>query len=220
MNRRTSLVLLAGAFALAPSFALAADAPSAAPSAAEAAFVGRISADLGKRFPTTADAVRAGFVRFTDEDEDGAISYANREWTSADSAHPSQLWYDAHGRLIGADYSVRYDATNRPKLFGVDPARWQAFEQAHVHYVLAGPGGEMKYGGIGHKKIIAAGGNVDHPTPDALVAAGIAKNASDVRLVFTFPAIWDLPVWVIPNSAGAFAEKNPDMTPVHPKGSM
>ncbi len=220
MIRRTSLALLFGACALSPAFALAADAPSAKPSAPEAAFVSKISADLGQRFPSTADAVKAGFIRFTNEDEDGAISYANREWTSADPAHPSQLWYDAHGRLIGADYSVPYDAANRPKLFGVDPSRWQPFEHAHVHYGVEGAGGDTMYGGLGAKKIAAAGGNVDHPTADALVAAGVAKKASDVRFVFTFPAIWDLPVWVVPNSAGAFAEKNPDVKPVKPKGSM
>ena len=51
-------------------------------------------------------------------------------------------------------------------------------------------------------------------------ASEAAKKASDVRFVFTFPAIWDLAVWVIPNAAGAFADKNPDVKPVKPKASM
>jgi hypothetical protein len=37
-----------------------------------------------------------------------------------------------------------------------------------------------------------------------------------VRFVFTFPDIWDLSVWVLPNPKGAFADKNPDVIPVNP----
>ncbi len=190
------------------------------PSPAEKSFVASVSDDLTTRFATEDDARAAGYIRFTDEDSSGAISFANRKWTSVDAAHPSQLWYSAGGRLIGADYSVlQADSPKPPSLFGVDPARWTAIG-AHVHYGLAGPSGTTIYGATGEKTMAAAGSSVAHPSASALVAAGIAKNVKDVRFVFTFPAIWDLQVWVIPNPAGAFAENNPKIVPVHPSTSM
>jgi hypothetical protein len=179
----------------------------------EVAFVSTITNDLQTRFPTPASANRAGYVRFTDEDNTGAISYANRKWTSSDPAHPSQLWYDVYGRLIGADYSVlQSDSPTAPKLWGVDPGRWDLF-RAHVHYGLVGPNGTTIYGGLGPKSLEAVGATVDTATAATIVAAGKAKKTSDVRFLFTFPAIWDLQVWLIPNPNGAFAEKNPNVTP-------
>jgi hypothetical protein len=38
-------------------------------------------------------------------------------------------------------------------------------------------------------------------------------GVNDVPVIFLFPTIWDLIVWVKPNPAGAFADKNPDVTP-------
>jgi hypothetical protein len=212
MIRRSLLALFSSALVLVPAIAAAADAPPAKPNAAESAFVSKIAADLNDRFPSPEAARKAGFIRFTDEDDTGAISYANRVWTSSDAAHPSQLWYDVKGRLLGADYSVPYDAAKPPSLFGVEPTRWQKFS-AHVHYGLVGPDGSTVYGATGAKAMAKAGSSVDHPTADALVAAGIAKKASDVRFVFAFPSIWDLTVWVLPNPDGAFADKNPDVKP-------
>jgi hypothetical protein len=210
MKRRSILALLVGALILAPVTARAEGKLTGIPTAAEAPFVAKVSADLLARFPTPAEARKAGYIRYTDEDETGAISYANRQWTSADAAHPSQLWYDVKGRLIGADFSVPY-TPERPHLFGVDPSRWQHFD-AHVHYGLVGPKGTI-YGGVGPKTMAKVGASVEHPTASALVAAGIAKKTSDVRFVFTFPSIWDLSLWVIPNPDGAFADKNPDLKP-------
>jgi uncharacterized membrane protein YjjB (DUF3815 family) len=208
--------VLCAALALVPALAAAqAMAPKldGHPTAAEAAFVSTISTDLQARFPTTASAMRAHYIRFTDEDSTGAISYANRMWNSADPAHPSQLWYDANGHLIGADYSVLYvDSSNPPTLWGVDPSRWGKIG-AHVHYGLVGPNGTTIYGGIGSKGLEAVGATVVTATAASLVAAGKAKKTSDVRFLFTFPAIWDLQVWLIPNPNGAFAEKNPNVTP-------
>ena len=198
--------------------AVAADALSGKPTAAEAPFVQKISADLGTRFPTIAAAMKDGYLRFTDEDDTGAISYANRQWTSSDPAHPSQLWYDANGKLIGADYSVPQSDT-APRLFGVDPTRWQKLGQ-HIHYGLAGPGGTTIYGATGAKKLMAAGGDPQQPTAADLVKLGVAKTPADVRFVFTFPAIWDLMVWVVPNPDGAFAEKNPNVKPSHAAKGM
>ncbi|MBD5655013.1 MAG: hypothetical protein IAI50_07495 [Candidatus Eremiobacteraeota bacterium] len=214
MNRRTCIALVTSALTFFPVLAAAADTGTGMPKASEAAFVAKLS-DLNARFPTPDAARKAGYIRFTDEDDTGAISYANRVWTSVDAAHPSQLWYDAKGRLIGADYSVPYDAA-KPTLFNLDPSRWQRFG-AHVHYGLVGPDGSTTYGATGAKMMTKVGSSVDHPTADALVAAGIAKKTSDVRFVFTFPAIWDVSVWVLPKPNGAFADKNPDVKPTNAK---
>jgi hypothetical protein len=183
------------------------------PQGAEVAFVQGIQKDLGARFATPQDAEKAGYFRYTNEDEDGAISYANLQWQSADPQHPSQLWYDVKGNLLGADFSVLQSGSPAPpKLWGIDYRRWLSFRE-HVHYVLAGPNGTETYGATSAKKFAAAGGNVDDPQAATLVKMKIAQNASDVKHVFLFPSIWDLIVWIKPNPAGAFADKNPDVIP-------
>jgi hypothetical protein len=215
--KRLFAALAVSAFLAIPNLVRADDGPPPMPSAAEAPFVKSMSADLTARFPTAADAERAGYLRFGDEDDTGAISYANRIWTSVDEKHPSQLWYDVKGRLLGADFSVPYTAAP-PHLYGVNPARWEKFGQ-HIHYGLVGPNGTTVYGATGAKKIVAVGGDPAKPTAKDLVAAGIAKSESDVKFVFEFPAIWDLTVWVLPNPSGAFADKNPNVKPVNPPKS-
>jgi hypothetical protein len=179
-------------------------------SPSESAFVRSIQADLQARFPHAADAEKAGYVRYTNVDPDGAISYANMHWTSQDIRHPSQLWYDKNGDLLGADFSVPNSGGKRPKLFGVNPGRWYAFED-HVHYVLRDPSsGAMKYDlAVSPARFRKAGGDPAHPTAATLVRMGKVKSASEVTTVFDFPSIWDLIVWVKPNPNGAFAEKNP-----------
>jgi len=154
-------------------------------------------------------------MRYTNEDDTGAISYANRRWTSADAEHPSQLWYDVKGNLLGADYSVPYDAARRPTKFNIDPSRWEKFG-LHDHYGLAGPHGTTTYGATSPKKLSAIGANPDNPTPADLVKLGIAKNPNDVRFAWVFPAIWDVTIWVDGNPSGPFAEKNPNVKPVNP----
>ncbi|GAC1302079.1 MAG: hypothetical protein NVSMB19_11000 [Vulcanimicrobiaceae bacterium] len=217
MKRRIALTLLAAAFTF-PAVAVAGEKLSGKPNDTEAAFVASVSADLTARFPTPDAARKAGYLRYTDEDDSGAISYANRQWTSKDPEHPSQLWFDAKNRLIGADFSVPLEGSKPPELFGLRPERWQKFTP-HAHYGLAGPTGTI-YGGVGQKTLEKTGGSVAHPTARALVAAGIAKKVRDVRFTFEFPAIWDVAVWVIPNPDGAFAEKNPDVKPLNPPKEM
>ena len=214
--RKLALLALFTAL-LAPSLARADDL-SGKPTAAEAPFVAAVVKDLDARFATPEAAVKAGYIRYTDEDETGAISYANRAWASADAEHPSQLWYDVKGRLLGADYSEP-QADGVPKRFGLQAGRWQTFG-LHVHYGLAGPGGTTTYGATGAKKLTAIGANPEAPTAADLVKLGLAKSAADVRFVFAFPAIYDVGVWVLPNPAGAFAEKNPDVKPASPAKSM
>jgi hypothetical protein len=205
-------------FALATIPGLAATpSPSATlspvPQGSEVTFVKQIQSDLGARFPTQADAIKAGYFRYGNEDEDGAISYANLQWQSATPAQPSQLWYDVKGNLLGADFSVLQSSSPEPPAkWGVNYRRWTSFHE-HIHFVLAGPNGTETYGATSAKKFAAAGGNVDDPQAATLVKMGIAKNDADVKHVFLFPSIWDLIVWIKPNPNGAFADKNPLVIP-------
>lgn len=183
--------------------------------AAEAASVAQMSSYLLNHYPTAASAERAGYVRYTGEDETGAISYANMQWYSRDLQHPSQLWYDKDGKLLGADYSLPLSmSATRPQLWGVNPGRWVEFD-AHVHWVAKNPTtGALLYDQwTWDKDFAAAGGDPEHPTAATLVAMNKVANAKDVTTVFHFPAIWDLIVWVIPNPNGPFAWKNPSVTP-------
>jgi hypothetical protein len=210
---------LVAAFALFPLPGRAADpAPTAAPapSPAESAFLAKIMTDLPKRYPTPAAATAAGYVRFTNEDDTGAISYVDTTyWDTTDPDHPAQLWYDVNGRLIGADVSIPQaeSAAGPPNPFGISPSRWQKFG-AHVHYVLRTPGG-MVYGkAIGAKRYAEAnGGSYANPTAAGLVAAHAVPDASAVSFVFLFPAIYDVSVWVVPNPLGQFADHNPNVVP-------
>ncbi len=84
---KTLVVALGVAFALsiaAPVWADENPTYTGPTSASEASFVKAIQADLNKRFPTAADAEKAGYVRYTGEDDTGAISYADMHWQSAD----------------------------------------------------------------------------------------------------------------------------------------
>ena len=183
--------------------------------AAEKTFVASIQSYLMQTYPTAADAEKAGYVRYTGEDDTGAISYANRQWASTDLRHPSQLWYDKNGQLLGADYSVLLSASPaRPSLWGINPGRWVEFD-GHIHWVTKNPStGAMTYDQWAwDKKFAAAGGNLDDPNAQTLVTMKRVPDASRVVTIFHFPAIWDLIVWVKPNPKGAFAEKNPLVTP-------
>ncbi|HET9030778.1 MAG TPA: hypothetical protein VFN49_11450 [Candidatus Aquilonibacter sp.] len=184
------------------------------PQGAEVAFVAQISKDLNARFATPADAEKAGYFRFTNEDNTGSISYANLQWQSADPQHPSQLWYSVNGKLLGADYSVLLsNSPAAPNLWGVNPKRWEKFGHSHIHYILSDASGKETYGATSTKKFVAAGGSEADPQAQAIVKMGVAKSPAAVKKVFVFPALWDLQVWVTPNPNGAFAEMNPLVKP-------
>jgi hypothetical protein len=183
--------------------------------AAENAFVLSIQRDLMKRFPTAADAEKAGYVRYTSEDDTGAISYANQQWQSTDIRHPSQLWYDKNGALLGADYSVLLATSPaRPQRWAINPGRWVEFD-GHIHWVTKDPTtGNLTYDSwMPDAKFAQGGGDPEHPSAQALVAEKKAPDAASVVTIFHFPSIWDLIVWVKPNPSGAFANKNPSVTP-------
>ena len=171
------------------------------PQGTEVQFVQQIQADLMSRFPSAQDAMNAGYFRYTPEDDTGAISYVNLQWTSADPQHPSQLWYDVHGNLLGADFSQPY-TSKPPNLWGVDPPRWHHFHQ-HIHWVV-NINGKESYGEAHFQK-----------NPDAAMVVKLkgAHNVEQVTHVFVFPSIWDITVWVKPNPNGAFADANPLVKP-------
>ncbi len=228
LAHRTLIVLFAifatvGAMPPAPT---ASPAPTAAPpaSAAEKQFVGSVTADLQGRFATTSQAAAAGYFQYTTEDQTGAISWVNTKNWQSDQSHPSQLWYDVSGRLIGADFSVLQSGSSaRPTVWGVSPSRWIDFSPAHVHFAIKTASG-LEYGGVGTKTMAKVGGSVANPTAADIVkisqlsrwkVLGISKpqSAADVAFVFQFPALWDLQVWLVPNPLGAFAEHNPNVIP-------
>ncbi|HEV3092761.1 MAG TPA: hypothetical protein VGX91_15070 [Candidatus Cybelea sp.] len=203
-----------------------APAPTAAPaqSATETQFVASVTGDLQSRFATTDQASAAGYFRYTNEDQTGAISWVNLKYWQSDQAHPSQLWYDVKGRLIGADFSVLQSGSPaRPAIWGVSPSRWLDFAPGHVHFGIKTATG-VAFGGAGSKSMATVGGSLTDPTAADIVKLGTlprykklgipaAKSADDVAFVFPFPAIWDLQVWLVQNPLGAFAEHNPNVIP-------
>jgi hypothetical protein len=215
---------IAAALALSAAISLCAAISSAAtktpsppktPTAAELPFVTRATAELQKLYGTTALAAKAGYFRYNDEDSTGAISWVNPKYWTSDETHPSQIWYDVKGHLIGVDYSVPKTSTP-PKMWGIIPSRWFEFEP-HVHYGVAvkalGASSPLKYGYILDSTIKKDGGSALRPTPADVVKAGKAKSASDVKFVFHFPDLWDLEFWLVPNPSGVFATKNPNVVP-------
>jgi len=183
----------------------------------EKTFVSAMAADLTERYPRAADAEKAGYIRYTPEDSTGAISYANLQWQSSDVHHPSQLWYDKNGMLLGADYSVLVSGSpSRPQLWGVNPGRWVEFD-GHIHWVERDPSsGQLSYTPdewAPDRAFVAAGGNPEHPNAATLVTMKKISSTDQVVTIFHFPSIWDLIVWVKPNPNGAFAEKNPLVKP-------
>jgi hypothetical protein len=173
-------------------------------SPSEEQFVASVKADLLARYPHVSDAQKAGYVRYTSPDDTGAISYADQKWTS-DPTHPSQLWYDASGNLMGADFSVpRPNGEPRPQLWGINPGRWYEFN-GHVHYVVRAPDGKMLYDQwIWNSDFVSAGGNLSAPSAATVVKLGRVPSADYIQTIFEFPTIWDLIVWVTPHPAGPF----------------
>jgi len=106
-------------------------------SPAETTFVTAIQADLMKHFHTVKDAGKARFVRDTNAARTGASSYATFQWTWADGMHPSQLWYDKDGNLIGADFPVLQPGSVQRRIVGVSaiPMQFTPLSEQPIHIV-------------------------------------------------------------------------------------
>jgi hypothetical protein len=203
MMKAALAAALLAAFCAFPAVAFADEGPTyaGALSPSEQQFVDSAKADLMARFPHASDAEKAGYVRYTSPDDTGAISYANRQWSS-DPTHPSQLWYDSAGNLMGADFSVlRPNNEPRPQLWGINPGRWYQFN-GHVHYVVKDPStGKIIYDQwIWDKDWVGLGGDLANPSAQTVVKAGRVPSADYISLVFNFPTMWDLIVWFKPHS--------------------
>jgi len=186
--------------------------PSPALSAGEKTFVDGVTRDLQARFRTTEAATKAGYFRYTNEDNTGAISWVNTSYWKSDPQHPAQLWFDVKGRLIGADFSLpKGDSATAPGLWGVSDSRWITIA-LHAHFGVKTASG-VTYGGFGPKSATRIGASLANPTPADVVKLGKAKSVDDVAFTFAYPAIWDLQVWLVPNPLGAFAEHNPNVIP-------
>lgn len=204
--KKHTIALVAIAFFACAGFATADEIASCKGplTASESAFVASVQKDIQARFPHAADAEKAGYVRYTKPDDTGAISYADQKW-NADPTHPSQLWYDADGNLMGADFSVpRPNGEPRPTLWGVQACRWFEFN-GHVHYIVKDPQtGKLAYDmWIWNDDFTHAGGDLSHPSAQTLVKAGRIPDANIVTTIFEFPTQWDLIVWVKPHEPNA-----------------
>ncbi len=106
---------------------------------------------------------------------------------AATRKHPSQLWYDVHGNLLGADFSVLQSSSPEPpSVWGVSYRRWTSF-RAHVHYILAGPNGTETYGATSVKKFAAAGGDIDDPRAATVVSMGKAHSVAAGKARLSLP---------------------------------
>jgi hypothetical protein len=190
-------------------------APPDTPTAAEQPFVTKATHDINASLGTTAAATKAGYFRYNDEDDTGAISWIDLKcWTSTEAC-PNQVWYDVKGNLLGVDYTVPYtDKSHPPHLWGILPARWQDYG-SHTHFAIRQADGSLKYDYALDKQIKSVGGDPAHPTAANIVALHKAKSTSDVAFVFPVPESWDLEFWVDGNPKGAFAYKNPNVVPSH-----
>lgn len=207
-------VLIAIAFAALATVCDAQTPPyTGAESHSERVFVSEIQSALVPRYAKVAEALKAGYVRYTTADDTGAISYTNMRWTSTGVKYPSQLWYDAQGNLLGADYSIPLSVCKkRPNLWGVNPGRWIQ-RVGHMHWVTKNASGALSYDQwMPDAKFVAGGGDPLHPSAATLIAMRRVTNEHHVVTIFHLPAEWDLVVWVKANPNGAFADKNPNVT--------
>ena len=187
------------------------------PDPAEQRFISAVGPELRADFSKPSAAQAAGYVRYTDEDPDGIITYTDFRWFTDDPHHPTQLWYDARGRLIGADYTMPVpDQHKRPAMWGLQSGRWVHFI-SHMHYAVREPDGTTRYGSLLNPTYKANGGDPVHPSAQPLVRLGIARRPSDVLLIFQLPEIWITSMWLAPNPNGAFADSDPLVKPTKGK---
>jgi len=188
-------------------------APPDTPSAVEQAFVTRATSELQDRYGTIDRAYANGYFRYSYEDKSGAISWINTRYWTSDELHPSQLWYDAKGRLIGVDYTLPFtDLKHPPSKWGIISSRWSE-TTPHVHYGIVTPEQGLRYGHLHLFDFKKAWGDFYNPSALVVVNAGKAPSVNDVAFVFLFRHVWELEFWLIPNPKGAFAFMNPNVHP-------
>ena len=177
-------------------------------SSRERQFIDSVRSSLEARYPTTGQAVRAGYFDITGIDEDGTAVYFNPHIRRVDAVHPNFLWYDKRGRLVGLDYEFTKSQYPKPPSadFPVSPGRWTTVKE-HVHFNYRVGHGPIRMG-MSHVRpnlranpITAAELRADHLLP---------PNAHLVW-AYAHPTNWDLGFWLVPNPNGAFAEKNPNV---------
>jgi hypothetical protein len=220
MNRLAAFILMTS-IAVAPFAARAQTAPAPLTPAEHAVYV-RAASVLHRLYPTPAAAIKAGWFRYNNEDDSGAISYMNPKYfETPDVAHPQQLWYDVHGRLLGGDFSQKVALHPKgPTLFGMSAARFGQVP-LHIHYGLKHADGTIEYGlFVPAPDFVAAHLDPLHPTAANLVTLGKVKRATDVVFVFANLNNWDATMWLIPNPAGQFEDKNPNVKPSANQGNV
>jgi len=180
--------------------------PNDHPNQAEQQFVSNVSAALLRRYPTTAKAKAGGYIQMRKLDVDNTIIYTNFRYHAITLAHPNFLWYDRNGKLVGVDYEIPLsDSPQTPSAarYPVAKSRWTTIPE-HVHF-------SYKLGAV----MVLKGGKVypdlrkEPITSKALRAHGMLPRGASLLWATYHPACWDLGFWVVPNSNGAFAEKNP-----------
>jgi hypothetical protein len=220
MNRLAAFILMTS-IAVAPFAARAQTAPAPLTPAEHAVYV-RAASVLHRLYPTPAAAIKAGWFRYNNEDDSGAISYINPKFfETPDAEHPQQLWYDVNGKLLGGDFSQTVAAhPNGPTLFGIAPKHF-GHVLLHDHYALRHADGTIEYGlFVAASDFTAAKLDPLHPTADDLVKLGKVQRAADVVFIFANLNNYDATMWLIPNPAGQFEDKNPSIKPSADQGKV
>lgn len=199
-------LVVGGCVALLVCLPAAAQTLTARATPAEAAFVARVAKTLLAKYPTSADAERAGYHQTTGIDEDGTAIYFDGTFSRVDTLHPNFLWYDRHGKLVGLDYEYPQSAYPKPPVsrFPAQANRWTVVpEHNHFAYRIGtGPvqmHGTRAFPNLRKERITAAD----------LAADRVLPPGATLVWAYHHPTCWDLGFWLVPNPNGPFAEANP-----------
>jgi hypothetical protein len=178
-----------------------------APTAAENAFVTRVSHELLAAYPTTAHATAHGYMQMTKLESDNTIIYSDMKFDGITETHPNFLWYDRHGKLVGLDYEYPVSTTPKfpgPSVYPVAPARWTTVHE-HVHFAYQINGGPIVRKGARAQANLKSGAI----TAAELTADGLLPKGATLVWADYHPTCWDLGFFVVPDPDGAFADPDP-----------
>jgi hypothetical protein len=202
------LIAFAAGFAATPQGAWAALSDKA--TAREATFIAGVTPSLTARYATAADAVAGGFIQLTPVSKDDNTSiYFNMTYTNVDPMHPNFLWYDRRGKLVGLDYEYAMSQWPKPpgmSWYPVLRARWVVIP-SHFHYAYRAANGTVVRHGARLRPNISG----DPITAAELRADRLLPKGSTLMWAHYHPKTWDLGFWLVPDPAGAFAAKNPNV---------